>query len=143
MSDDSGPIWSVLVVCGLGLWWWNTRDSDDNARQHASTEYALPANKIEIEGKQPHDCEFSTAPIGQKHCSYKRVYEAEWITLSADNPPLPISYGTLQEKPPIACSQDPSDLMHKCYYTELPPGERATRQWSARHVQIRWKKVDE
>lgn len=38
--------------------------------------YELPDNKVVIE-RQPHDCEWDSAPIGSKHCHYEKIVQTE------------------------------------------------------------------
>jgi hypothetical protein len=132
------PLLLVAIVA-----WFAFRDADWLAKAYASGHFGVPDKEIEVEGKRPHDCDFLTAPLGSKQCSYEREYLAEWFALSTDNPPRPISYGTVQETPPTQCFSAETDFAHRCYYTELKPGEQPTPQWRARHVEIRWRKVEE
>jgi hypothetical protein len=141
-SNSGGELFWPVVIIGVVAWMF-VHDSDWVIRLYAENHYDLTEDKVGISGNKPHDCEFITAPLGSKHCSYEREYLAEWLTLSGDSPPRPITYGTLQEQPPTRCSADYSDLMHKCYYAELSPNEHATSQWRARRVEIRWKKVEQ
>ena len=140
-STDSGG-WIFLAIVAF-LIWYAVRDSDWVAKIYAARHYQLPMSRVDIE-RQPHDCDFLTAPLGEKHCSYKREYLAEWIALSSDNPPRPIEYGTMQEEPPTRCSQDASDRMHGCHYIgALADGIPATPQWRAHHVEVRWQKGEQ
>jgi len=130
----------IVVVVVLGI--WEIRDSDWFAKIYAATKYSLPQSKIDIEESRPHDCDFMTAPVGSKHCSYKREYLAEWFTLSKNN--QPISYGTIQQEPPTTvCYSAESHLLHRCYHIELQPDEYPLSGWRARHVEIRWRKLKE
>lgn len=132
----------LLIVIAIALWYGGVRDSDWVARNHAERRYGLPDGKIQIEGKRPHDCDFMTAPLGEKHCSYEREYLADWFTLSTNKEP--ITYGTLQEDPPTVCSSDGTDFAHRCYWVnDLAPDEHPTAGWRARSVEIRWRKVEE
>src|ERR1700733_4767335 len=92
-GDPSG--WILFGVIAIALWFGLVSDSDWLAKEHATSQYGLPDRKIQIVGKRPHDCDFMTAPLGEKHCSYKREYLADWFTLSTSN--QPIAYGTIQE----------------------------------------------
>jgi hypothetical protein len=141
MSDNAGLV--VPLILTGALVWFAVRDADWVAKAYAVNQYTVPSSKVAVSGTHPHDCDFMTAPLGSKHCAYKREYRAEWLTLSIDNPPRPISYGTLQAEPPTACSQDNMDFAHKCYYTETRPDEHATNLWTARNVLISWRKVEE
>lgn len=132
----------VIVIAAIALWYGVVRDSDWLARFHANSQYGVPDRKIQIAGNRPHDCEFMTAPLGEKHCTYTREYRAEWFTLSKSN--QPIVYGTNQESPPTACSSVDTDFAHRCYYiNDLGPDEHPTAAWHARSVEIHWRKVEE
>ena len=101
----------------------------------------LSDSKIVID-KRPHDCDFLTAPIGTKHCSYKREYLVEWYMLSPTGAHHPIEYATVQERSPPQCWEpDPA-----CPEIDnLQPDEHPSVffGWQARSVQIRWRKVEE
>jgi hypothetical protein len=142
MNQDSIGCLFYAAVLGF-IVWLVVRDTDWATKMCASTHYSIRVNQVEIASKRPHDCDFMSAPLGSKHCSYERIYEAEWIIQSTDNPPKPISYGSLQAEPPTSCSQATLDFSHRCYYIELKPGETVSGQWHARKVSITWKKVDE
>jgi hypothetical protein len=130
----------IFVAAAVGI--WEIRDYDWFAKIYAATKYSLPQSKIEFEGSRPHDCDFMTAPMGSKHCSYKREYFAEWFTLSKSN--QPISYGPIQQEPPATvCYSAESDLAHRCYHIERQPDEYPLTGWRARHVVIRWRKLKE
>ncbi|MGC1523796.1 MAG: hypothetical protein WA803_19800, partial [Steroidobacteraceae bacterium] len=116
-NDESGCL--VLLIAGAAVIWFSTSDSDWVAKLYATNHYDLPSSKVSFEKSRPHDCDFMTAPLGSKHCSYKRDYSVEWLTLSSDKPQRPIIYGTLQEDPPAACSQNEFDFAHKCYYVDM------------------------
>ena len=132
----------ILVIAGIALWYGVVRDSDWLAKGNAKSQYGVPDSKIRIVGDRPHDCEFLTAPLGEKHCSYKREYRAEWLTLSTTNEP--IVYGNNQESPPTACSSIDTDFAHRCYpINDLGPDEHPTAGWHARSVEIHWRKVEE
>lgn len=132
---------AILFI--FGCWDW-LHGSDWAARQYAEYEYNVPADKIRFSGKLPHDCELLSAPLGSKHCSYRREYLVEWVGLSSNTPPRPIEYGQLQGEPPTECSQDPTDFAHRCYYIDNEPGAKAISSgWHARSVEIEWQKVEE
>jgi hypothetical protein len=132
---------ALLVVAGVGVWFGFVRESAWLAKEHATRQYGVPDSKIEFVGTRPHDCDFLTAPIGSKHCHYEREYIAEWLTLSKSG--YPISYGNRQAQPPTACSSEALDFTHRCYVTELQPGEQPTADWRARNVLIQWRKVED
>jgi hypothetical protein len=132
----------LIIVAGAGLWYGFVRDSDWLAKSHARSHYGVPDSKIQIAGNRPHDCEFMTAPLGKKHCSYEREYRAEWVTIPKTNEP--IVYGTNQESPPIFCSSSETDFAHRCYPVNgLGPNEHLTAGWHARNVEIHWRKVED
>lgn len=64
MKDiDSDFLWGVAVIAAVSLWYfW---DSAYMVAWRNDTQ----VEKVYIERK-PHDCEWSTSPIGDKHCSY-------------------------------------------------------------------------
>jgi hypothetical protein len=138
---SEGSFGILLIVIAIALW-DPVRDSDWLARVYAANHYGVPYANIEIIGKRPHDCDFMTAPLGEKHCSYEREYLAEWFTLSTNHEP--ITYGTDQESPPTQCSSDPFEFAHRCYWVnDLRPDEHPTAEWRARSVEIHWRKVEE
>jgi hypothetical protein len=143
VSASDGSIGFIgLIIAGAVLWYGFVRDSDSLAKSHAQSQYGVPNSKIQIAGKRPHDCEFMTAPLGEKHCFYEREYRAEWVTLSTTNDP--IVYGTDQESQPISCSSSETDFAHRCYPVNgLKPNEHLTAGWHARSVEIHWRKVEE
>jgi len=50
----------------IGMWPYLSLDP---ARSWYAFSNKVPVEQVEIE-KQPHDCEFDTAPLGSKHCHY-------------------------------------------------------------------------
>ena len=139
-SNGGGGGWILLAIAG-GVVWYFYSQSDTAAKRHTAEKYGLPESKIQISGSRPHDCDFLTAPLGLKHCSYKRKYLAEWMTVSTAR--YPITYGNLQEEPPTTCSNEELDFAHRCYVTELQADEHAAPGWHARRVDIEWQKVEE
>lgn len=140
-GEGIGCLFFGVVFC-VGVWFM-VKDYDWYASWRASQKFDVVAEKIQIVDKHPHDCDFLSAPMGQKHCSYERKYLAEWITLSNDSPPRPISYGLIQSEAPTSCSQAADDFEHKCYYVDLKPGEQALKSWRARRVELHWTKVED
>ena len=128
-------LWSVcvLVAGGVVAWFGFVRDSDWLTRDRASTWYGVPDSKIAVDdGKPPHDCDFMTAPLGVKHCSYKREYFVTWYKLGEHGP---IQYGNAQAAAPNDCSVIETDLTHRCYFiADLQPDEHPTANWRARRV---------
>lgn len=55
---------SALIVAAL----WPYLSLDPIKSWYA-LDYEVPVERIEVD-KKPHDCEFMTAPIGDKHCHY-------------------------------------------------------------------------
>jgi hypothetical protein len=139
-SDAAGG-WVFLAVIGVAVWYFGIRDSDWLARSHARQKYSVPDSRVQIAGTRPHDCDFWTAPLGIKRCSYERQYLADWFTLRNN---LPVVYGNDQATPPLGCSSNELDFAHACYpINDLKPDEHPSAQWSARSVEIRWHKVEE
>lgn len=141
MSNNSSVTgWAVLATIGGTAWYWSS-DSDWAVQNRTAAKYGVPYDKVSIVGARPHDCDFMTAPIGEKGCSYKRDYLVEWMALSTAN--RPITYGSLQADPPTTCSVAELDFQHQCHEVEIPPNERPGPGWHARYVEIHWKKVEE
>jgi hypothetical protein len=131
----------AFIVVAVGLGFSAIRDTDWFTKIYAAIKYSLPQSEIEIEGSRPHDCDFMTAPMGSKQCSYKREYLAEWFTHSKSN--RPVSYGSIQQEAPnTMCYSAESDLVHQCYHIELQRDEYPLTGWRARHVVVRWRKVE-
>ncbi len=136
-------LWGLAAVVGASFLSdvWN---EDWFAKLRASLYYAVPYNEVYVSGKRPYDCDFLTAPLGAKRCSYKREVDIQWFTLSSDTPPRPIQYGTIQSTPPTACSTDETAFDTRCYYiSDLKPDEHPTRQWSPRVIELTWRKVQD
>jgi hypothetical protein len=58
-----------LISFGVCIAWWV---HDSNWHWFYALEYDVESTQVMIERK-PHDCEWSAAPIGEKHCHYERV----------------------------------------------------------------------
>jgi hypothetical protein len=58
--------WIFLLACAWGVFIWLLPPS----RLKYSSLYSVPYANVTVPDK-PHDCEFMTAPIGNKNCSYK------------------------------------------------------------------------
>lgn len=89
--DDDGygfVIW-FLVAAGIVVWWgWN--DDGWIGRQRYAWSYKVPSNYVQFSPK-PYDCDWGTAPIGAKHCSYVPVvsaYNAARTLLWQDGKPM-------------------------------------------------------
>ena len=66
VSDDVGGFLCLVGVGLFGLWYyWNTPFV-------LSYRYRTSSDKVFVD-KKPHDCEWGTAPLGDKHCSYSAV----------------------------------------------------------------------
>jgi hypothetical protein len=82
MKDNWGCLVSVIgLVVLIGYLtdvtntkWWNAAGVKDE-------------NKIKIE-KKPHDCEFLTAPLGNKNCHYDKVVQKTMWGTSTSNRPI-------------------------------------------------------
>jgi hypothetical protein len=141
-NNRLGAYAGLLVAGGVVAWFGFVRDSDWLVRDRASTWYGVPDSRIEVdEGKTPHDCDFITAPLGEKHCVYTREYLATWYKLGEHGP---IQYGNTQEAAPTDCSVIETDFAHRCYLIDdLKPDEHPTADWHARRVFIRRQKVEQ
>jgi hypothetical protein len=61
---------SALAVVGLAFAaWWVL---PDDWRVKYAAEYMLNNDQVFIDRK-PHNCEWATAPLGDKHCHYEKV----------------------------------------------------------------------
>jgi hypothetical protein len=60
----------ALVIVGLGLAAWWVLPNDWRVKYAA--EYQFDYDQILIDRK-PHNCEWATAPLGDKHCHYEKV----------------------------------------------------------------------
>jgi hypothetical protein len=69
----TGFIVMILVALGPYL-------SLDPVKSWYALTHEVPAERVEVE-KKPHDCEFSTAPIGVKNCHY----DAKVFVMKGDN----------------------------------------------------------
>ena len=82
--DDSGW-WAPYVVVGALLLWFLWLD-DSQVR------YALQydVSEVSVEDK-PHDCDFMTAPLGRKNCSYEKKVELVKFSVNKNGQPI-VSY---------------------------------------------------
>lgn len=69
----------VKVLAGLGLFIWLVfwtppwlSDTNLFTKVQYALQYGFRLDAITVE-KKPHDCEYSTAPLGAKHCHYDAV----------------------------------------------------------------------
>ena len=97
-SKNEAGGWIFVGLLAVAVWFFWLRVSDWLATYRARNTYNLPNSKIHITSNRPHDCDFMTAPIGQKHCHYEPSYLARWVTLSTAN--TPIVYGNGADVPP-------------------------------------------
>lgn len=59
----------VILAFLVGIvWLWWEMASDE---KKYSIYYGVPRDRVVVE-KEPHDCEFLTAPLGNKHCHYDK-----------------------------------------------------------------------
>jgi hypothetical protein len=141
-SDTAGG-WIFLGLVAVAVWYFLIRDSDWLTEYHVAERYGLPESKI-VAASRPYDCDFWTAPLGAKHCTYKRMYFVEWLALSMDKPPRPVAYNTSGKAPGVVCTETFPAASQGCYYIDdLEPGEKPAIQWKARRVQIQWRKVEQ
>ena len=68
MSDDSGTFWFyaivIALIVGVPATW--------HSKWRYALQYNLSPSLISIDA-QPHDCDFLSAPLGEKHCDYRRI----------------------------------------------------------------------
>jgi hypothetical protein len=64
MNDLLEEYWWIIVLLGLAAWYfWDSP-------LLISWRFDVDINKVHVKHK-PHDCEFQTAPLGDKHCDYE------------------------------------------------------------------------
>jgi hypothetical protein len=119
---------------------WN---SDWMAKERARFQYNVPRARIHVDSNRPYDCDFLTAPIGKKHCSYERVFNIEWLGMSSDLPVHPVVYGTYQPTPPDHCATEPTAFAQQCYYAKLESDEQLTPGWKPHAVYLDWRRVED
>ncbi len=85
MNDNEGCLSVIVTVVGaIALWsYWDSAFI-------LSYRFRVNEENIYIQ-KKPHDCEFLSAPIGRKHCSYEKVYQ-RYDASERDNRQLYVSY---------------------------------------------------
>jgi hypothetical protein len=70
LDDDFGAAWLVIALGFILFVTWKTDTMLGRA------EFAF-LNKVPysdlVMAKRPYDCDFWTAPVGQKHCSYEPI----------------------------------------------------------------------
>ena len=59
---------SALAICLLIAQWM----LPDDWRLKYAIEYSVDSERVTVEHK-PHDCDWSSAPLGNKHCHYKAM----------------------------------------------------------------------
>lgn len=75
-SDAAGGWLVIATVAGIFLFAvWDT-DWFTKWRYYLTSD--IPAAHVFIDS-QPHDCDFLTAPLGQKNCHYERVVQKETL----------------------------------------------------------------
>ncbi len=76
-ESDTAFIW-LAVPAALLLWsFWDSPTV-------IGVRYGVDSEKV-IGAGEPHDCDFWTAPIGRKHCSYEAQYQKDkdgWLYVS-------------------------------------------------------------
>jgi len=72
-----------LTILLLVLWWFLP---DDWPIKYAA-EYIISTDQVMIERK-PHNCDWDSAPLGNKHCHYKSIvtlYDSVGVVIRNDN----------------------------------------------------------
>jgi len=62
---------TVIIIYGVIWTYWLTPEQERIAQ-----EYHISKDKVIIEPK-PHGCDFDDAPLGNKHCHYEKVVNAD------------------------------------------------------------------
>jgi hypothetical protein len=81
-SDSGCGCWFLFLVF-LGFLVWACFDS----RLRYSLQYSVWIGNVTIAPK-PHNCEWATAPIGNKNCSYQAEVSAVRTGFTADRKPI-------------------------------------------------------
>jgi hypothetical protein len=98
-------------------------------------------DRVDIRNK-PHDCEFMTAPLGEKHCHYERaISKVMWSTSTTGEPIMSLDSGRTWEihKPGKCLWNETSD----CPSSYDPPNNVVPKLPTATGVIIRWDKVED
>lgn len=98
-----------------------------------SVEYSVPFDAVQTDNK-PINCDFLTAPIGYKGCSYKRYVQAfngAGVLVAGDNAPR---YGSDNKTGKPIYSNDGGKTWN-WYYGDKPPERKPTR------VTVSWVKA--
>ena len=125
--------WLAVIAAGIiRLFFWN---NPTVIGTWYDTRFSTNA-PVNIEDTPHHDCEFMTAPIGEKHCHYERRVVVNWLALSDDDPPRPVLYTGFN--PPVPCTTE------KCEYPDVAPtGEHPTHDWQVRGIFVSFEKVND
>ena len=133
-EGDSGAFIGLLIVVGIVVWIWQPQ-------WLVKRWYSEGARQVSIAPK-PHDCEFMTAPLGDKHCHYDKVIDkVMWATSTRGDPIRSFDSGkSWNLKQPGKCytyeTQDCPELGD-------PPGNKAPQYPTVTAVTISWKKVED
>jgi hypothetical protein len=87
MSDDSSGCLVLLFIAGI-IFLASSNESWVNSVWYA-IEYNVRFNDVQTDAR-PRDCDFLTAPLGDKNCSYKahvQVFTADGVLVAGDNAP--------------------------------------------------------
>ena len=127
--DDDGfgvAIFWLLLAFGMFVFWgWN--DDGWIGRMRYAWSYDVPTDKVHFAPK-PYDCDFWTAPLGAKHCSYKAevtAYNTGGQAVIAD-----ATYVRNKETGELFVAYGDGPLM------ALPPAEIPDRK--VKRVEVRW-----
>jgi hypothetical protein len=95
--ESKSSFWSGLVFLFIAVIVWGWVSDLWNSKWRYATAYSVSTGDVYIP-KRPHDCEFMTAPVGEKHCSYKRtVSTIRWATSTANAPIMSTDEGKTWE----------------------------------------------
>jgi hypothetical protein len=82
-------IWGLVMIFLVFPWfgkvWYG--------KWRYAVQYSIDASKVQI-NSQPHDCDFLTAPLGEKNCHYERsVSTVRWATSTLGQPIISLDEG--------------------------------------------------
>ncbi len=76
--------WIIIII--VGIWLWSVPGDMWHSKWRYTWAYDIPETAVYVQ-KEPHDCSFLAAPIGEKYCHYDRTVSfTRWATSQANTP---------------------------------------------------------